>query len=207
MKCRRKPYHRNPTAAITTALIAPVLPYAVVGVVLYFYGGKIAALLGAKISGVDTTQFKADASTVKQGLSTPWQTAKGLLTATTGIGYISPADQKKALTKIAANLKPNEVKSTTGDLVSKVAAEVTKATIKTKTVIAKAKPVIKSAALKQATSVTSGLQTIKTATPVEIKGAFSNLFGGIFSKPAPAYISQDAQQAALARIKAENGFK
>jgi hypothetical protein len=59
MKCRR---HKNPP--IVSAVIVPVLPYAVLGVIAYFWGGKIMSLLGAKISGVSAAQYKSDVATV-----------------------------------------------------------------------------------------------------------------------------------------------
>jgi hypothetical protein len=196
MKCRR---HKNPPDLLI-ATVAPILPYALLGGVIYFFGGKIMNLLGAKIAGIDTTQFKSDVKTVSTA------TTKDVANVVTGnvfqTAYISPAEQAAAIASIKAGGTPQKPETVA-----------TKA-IKKAITVAIVKPV--QAVKAQASNVKAGLKTIADASPTEIKSSLvsglKGLFsGGIWSTSSdntPAgYISQDAQKAALARIKAEKGFK
>ena len=106
----KRRYRKNP--AVVTSAIAPFLPYIIIGAVVYFWGDKIFALLGSKLTGKSLPAYKEDIKTVKEGLSAPVTTAKGLVISTTGWGYISPEEQKKAIAEIAKRqgIKVSDIK-------------------------------------------------------------------------------------------------
>ena len=188
MKCRRtrnfRRYRLNPSGAdIMTASIAPLLPYAVVGVVLYFYGGRIANLLGAKIAGVDTEQFKEDVKTVTSAVKSPVSTAKDLFQYVTGQQtYMSPEEAKVQAAKILAE-KQSTVKPISALPVNDIV-------------------------IKAADTVKAGAVTIATSTGSEIstalKTGFLSLFG--YQTPETKYMTQEEARAEAARIKAAKGF-
>lgn len=92
---------KNPSDLIV-ASVAPLLPYALLGVVIYFWGGKIATAIGSKISGVPAEQYKKDIATIKTASS------GDILKGVTGIltfGLYDPSGgdyitQTKAITDI-----------------------------------------------------------------------------------------------------------
>ena len=185
MKCQKK-YHRNPS--IASAVIVPILPYALLGTVLYFYGGKIANLLGAKVAGVDTLKFKSDVKTVSSA------SGKDVVNALTGnvfqTKYISPTEQKAAIaaikTKTAVPTPPKTI----------IPAKI-------KTAVSK----ISGMASEQKVALTAGITTIESATVSELVSGFKGLFsGGIWGTPATPYISPTEQAAAIAKIKATKGL-
>lgn len=59
MKRKTRP---NPNLAAAT--FAPFMPYIVVGVVIYFFGDKIFAAFGSKLTGISTEKYKEDIKTV-----------------------------------------------------------------------------------------------------------------------------------------------
>ena len=95
----------NPPADIALMTIAPLLPYLAVGVTLYFFGGKIATWIGAKIAGKSVEAFEGDVDTVESALATPIVTTAEVISfVTNSTVYISPAEQAAALAKIKATL-------------------------------------------------------------------------------------------------------
>jgi len=87
---------RNPPAEVAVAALAPVIPYAVLGVVLYLWGDKILAYLGAKIAGKSTAEFKQDASTIYGAFKAPGAQIGNELTAAkvAVFGYVTPEKAK-----------------------------------------------------------------------------------------------------------------
>ena len=55
--------HTNPPLFVS-ALVS-LMPYAIIGGVLYFYGKDIWAALGSKLTGISSEKLKADVATVK----------------------------------------------------------------------------------------------------------------------------------------------
>jgi len=107
---KRRTRH-NPNLAAAT--LAPFMPYIVVGVVIYFFGDKIFAAIGSKLTGVSTDEYKKDVKTVTGA------TGSDLLdvvkyasnTALTAIGIGTSIDKKLAEQKAA---KPVAVKILAG---------------------------------------------------------------------------------------------
>lgn len=66
---------RNPPDLMTATLV-PLMPWAVVGVVLYFYGDKIFKAVGAKITGTDPAKYDAAITTIKSASKV--EVAKGI---------------------------------------------------------------------------------------------------------------------------------
>ena len=62
---RRRRTRKNPAADILAASIAPLLPYAVVGVVIYFWGDKIAKGVASKITGRSPQEYDMAIRTIK----------------------------------------------------------------------------------------------------------------------------------------------
>jgi len=61
----RRRYRKNPAGDILAASVAPLLPYAVLGVVLYFWGDKIAKGVASKISGVSPERYDMAVETIR----------------------------------------------------------------------------------------------------------------------------------------------
>ena len=204
MKCRK--YHRNPS--IAGAMVAPLLPYAVLGAVVYFYGKDLLSLLGAKAVIPDMKELKSSAKTVSTA------SKSDLFNALTGNLFQTkytntPAVQAKKIADIKAQItKPTSAQA--------VAKKVIKYADDAKTVASYAKEKATAAAKKAAdaakkhsAAITTGLTTIESASVSDLTGAlkigFNELFGGADdSGPGDA---QAKQKAALARIKKERGFK
>ena len=74
-------YTRNPYGS---AALAPLVPYIAAAAVLYFYGDKLFAMLGARLTGKSVEEYKEDVSTVTGALKAPVTTAKDLVQYVTG---------------------------------------------------------------------------------------------------------------------------
>ena len=57
-----------------SSAIAPFVPWVLGAVVLYFFGDKILASIGAKVAGVDVEQYKEDVATVGRAVVSPIET-------------------------------------------------------------------------------------------------------------------------------------
>jgi len=95
-------YHRN----AIPASIVPLVPWAVAGLVAYFFGGKILTAIGSKVAGVSTEEFKEDVQTVTKSIASPISTAKDMASAlkVSAVGYISPEEQAAAIAEIKTRL-------------------------------------------------------------------------------------------------------
>ena len=211
MKCRT--YHRNPS--IASAVIVPILPYAVLGAVVYFYGRDLLNLFGANSVIPDTKQLRSSVKTVSTA------SKSDIFNALTGNLFQTkytntPAVQAKKLADIKAQItkptsaqavaaKAKAIANDTKTVVEFVDEEAEAATASVKTAAKKA--VV--AAKKQGAAITTGITVIKSADFSDITGAislrFSSLFGGSI-EPGPGD-AQAKQRAALAKIKTERGFK
>jgi hypothetical protein len=96
---------KNPFIA---SAVAPLLPYAILAGVLYFYGKDIWAFVGSKITGISAEKLKADASTVAKAVSAPVETASDIIKAVTS-KYISPAQQAAAIAEIKKTISTKAV--------------------------------------------------------------------------------------------------
>ena len=89
-----KKTRQNPNLAAEA--VAPFLPYIVVGAVLYFYGGKIFAFVGSKVTGVPIEQYKKDVKTVTSASSSDLSDVASYIgnAALTAVGLGSSIDKK-----------------------------------------------------------------------------------------------------------------
>lgn len=89
-----------------SAAVAPFVPWILGAAVLYLFGDKILAALGARVAGVNVEEFKKDASTVREAIVSPISTLKDLVDTVkvASGGYISQADQAAAIESIKGQL-------------------------------------------------------------------------------------------------------
>lgn len=219
MKCRKK-FHRNPD--VMAAVVAPIVPYAVLGVVIYFFGGKIANLLGAKVAGISTEKFKSDVGTVTGAASTPFKTTASVakyITGTTGYkgtqaqqtaAFKKELEKKAAVKKVVADYKADVV-TVAQEVADQSVAAAKRVKGVAKKIVTKVAPKTVVKIQKQVSGITTGLKTVTTASSDEfIEAAKSFFSGGIWSpteKPIVGNMTAEQKAAAAAaRIKKAKGL-
>ena len=97
-----KRHRRNPPAEAAAIMIAPIVPYVAAGVVLYFFGGKLWDLIGAKIAGTSVAKFKESSKTVADTIFAPVTYIGDAMAEKAG--YITPATQAAAIAALKAEI-------------------------------------------------------------------------------------------------------
>lgn len=105
----KRRYRRNPPIDALFIGLSSLVPYALIGGIVYFYGKDIWAMLGSKLTGISAEKLKSDASTVAKAVTSPVETASDIIKSVTS-KYISPAEQAAAITEIKKSLNTQAIK-------------------------------------------------------------------------------------------------